>query len=71
MDDGNEKPDVVAVSVDPNFATYYHKEFLPVVLNKKESSSILLQRYDNYIMFVCKFLEVCINTCLCIRGGGW
>ncbi|KAL8114658.1 hypothetical protein AgCh_021500 [Apium graveolens] len=44
MDDGNEKPEVVAVSVDPNFATYYHKEFLSVVLNKKESSSILLQR---------------------------
>ncbi|KAK1374318.1 paired amphipathic helix protein Sin3-like 2 [Heracleum sosnowskyi] len=44
MDAGNEKPEVVAVSVDPNFATYYYKDFLSVVLNKKVSSGILLQR---------------------------
>lgn len=44
MDDGIEKPEVVAVSVDPNFATYFHKEFLSIIPNKKESFGIMLQR---------------------------
>ncbi|KAI3722352.1 hypothetical protein L2E82_33388 [Cichorium intybus] len=43
MDDGNEKTEVVAVSVDPNFATYLHNDFLSVVPGKKESG-IMLQR---------------------------
>lgn len=43
MDDGNEKPEVIAVSVDPNFATYLHNDFLSVVPGKKESG-IMLQR---------------------------
>nr|XP_043634301.1 paired amphipathic helix protein Sin3-like 2 isoform X2 [Erigeron canadensis] len=43
MDDGNEKPEVVAVSVDPNFAAYLQNDFLSVVPEKKESG-IMLQR---------------------------
>ncbi|KAJ9540584.1 hypothetical protein OSB04_027090 [Centaurea solstitialis] len=43
MDDGNEKPEVVAVSVDPNFAAYLHNDFLSVVPAKKESG-IMMQR---------------------------
>ncbi|CAH1415615.1 unnamed protein product [Lactuca virosa] len=35
MDDGNEKPEVVVVSVDPNFASYLYKDFLSVVPTKK------------------------------------
>ncbi|KAI3699768.1 hypothetical protein L2E82_44292 [Cichorium intybus] len=42
MDDGNEKPEVVAVSVDPNFAAYLHKDFLSV--NGRKQSGILMQR---------------------------
>lgn len=45
MDDGNEKSEVVAVSVDPNFATYLHNDYLSVNHGKKESSAIMLKRY--------------------------
>ncbi|KAH7846362.1 hypothetical protein Vadar_013012 [Vaccinium darrowii] len=44
MDDGSDKSDVVAVSVDPNFAAYLNNDFLPVVSSKKELSGIFLQR---------------------------
>ncbi|KAH6791103.1 SIN3-like 2 [Perilla frutescens var. frutescens] len=44
MDDGNEKSEVVAVSVDPNFATYLHNDYLSVNHGKKESSAIMLKR---------------------------
>ncbi|CAA2967038.1 paired amphipathic helix Sin3-like 2 isoform X2 [Olea europaea subsp. europaea] len=51
MDDGNEKSEVVAVSVDPNFANYLHNDYLPVVPGRKESSLVMLkrnmQKYDN------------------------
>ncbi|KAI3793967.1 hypothetical protein L1987_36591 [Smallanthus sonchifolius] len=43
MDDGNEKAEVVAVSVDPNFSAYLHNDFLSVVPGIKESG-IMLQR---------------------------
>ncbi|KVH92744.1 Histone deacetylase interacting, partial [Cynara cardunculus var. scolymus] len=43
MDDGIEKPEVVAVSVDPNFAAYLDKDFLSVVTAKKEAG-IMMQR---------------------------
>lgn len=46
MDDGNEKSEVVAVSVDPNFATYLHNDYLSVNPGKKESSTIMLKRYS-------------------------
>ncbi|KAL3833187.1 hypothetical protein ACJIZ3_007923 [Penstemon smallii] len=44
MDGGNEKSEAVAVSVDPNFATYLHKDYLSVVQGKKESSRIVMKR---------------------------
>ncbi|KAJ0754471.1 putative transcription regulator Others family [Helianthus annuus] len=43
MDDGIEKPEVVAVCVDPHFSTYLHKDFLSVATAKKQSS-IMMQR---------------------------
>lgn len=45
MDDGNEKSEVVAVSVDPNFAAYLHNDYLSVNSGKKESSAVFLKRY--------------------------
>lgn len=45
MDDGNEKSEVVAVSVDPKFATYLYKDYLSVNHGKKESS-VMLRRYS-------------------------
>ncbi|KAL7100797.1 hypothetical protein ACP275_08G017500 [Erythranthe tilingii] len=44
MDDANEKAEVVAVSVDPNFATYLHNDYLSVNHGKKESSAVMLKR---------------------------
>ncbi|CAA2958732.1 paired amphipathic helix Sin3-like 2 isoform X1 [Olea europaea subsp. europaea] len=44
MDDGNEKSEVVAVSMDPNFANYLHNDYLPVVPGRKESSPVMLKR---------------------------
>ncbi|KAL3640139.1 hypothetical protein CASFOL_015107 [Castilleja foliolosa] len=44
MDDGNEKSETVAVSIDPNFASYLHNEYLSVDHRKRESSKIMLKR---------------------------
>ncbi|GAB2288794.1 hypothetical protein Dimus_023105 [Dionaea muscipula] len=44
MDSGHEKPEVVAVSIDPNFSAYLFNEFLSVTSSKKDHHGILLQR---------------------------
>ncbi|MED6209113.1 hypothetical protein PIB30_051552 [Stylosanthes scabra] len=44
MDNMNEKPEMFAVSIDPNFSFYLHNEFLSVLPAKKEPHGILLQR---------------------------
>ena len=43
MDNGHDKPEVTAVSMDPNFAAYLHSDFLSVP-DKKEKPGILLNR---------------------------
>lgn len=45
MDDENEKSDVIPVSVDPNFASYLHNDYLSVAHGKKLSSAVMLKRY--------------------------
>ncbi|XVE84974.1 hypothetical protein DITRI_Ditri17bG0054700 [Diplodiscus trichospermus] len=48
MDYGHDKPEVTAVSMDPDFAVYLHIEFLAVVPEEKEKRGIFLKRYiDN------------------------
>lgn len=44
MDNGHDKPEVTAVSMDPNFAAYLHNDFLSIP-EKKEKSGIFLKRY--------------------------
>lgn len=44
MDDGNVKPEVVAVSVDPYFLSYLHNEYLSVFPIRKESPTVLMRR---------------------------
>ncbi|KAK2994387.1 hypothetical protein RJ640_029502, partial [Escallonia rubra] len=44
MDYGHDKPEVTAVSMDPNFAAYLHGEFLAVAPEKKEKPRIYLRR---------------------------
>ena len=43
MDNGHDKPEVTAVSMDPNFAAYLNSDFLSVV-NEKKKSGIFLRR---------------------------
>lgn len=47
MDYGHDKPEVTAVSIDPNFAAYLHNDFLSVVPEEKEKAGIFLKRYIN------------------------
>lgn len=42
---GHDKPEVAAVTMDPNFSAYLHNDFLSVVPDKKEKSGIFLKRY--------------------------
>ncbi|KAK4765643.1 hypothetical protein SAY86_026733 [Trapa natans] len=44
MDGGHDKPELTAVTVDPNFAAYLHNDFLSVVPDKKEKLGIFLKR---------------------------
>ncbi|PON46541.1 Histone deacetylase interacting protein [Parasponia andersonii] len=44
MDNGHEKPEVTAVSMDPNFSAYLYNDFLSVLPDKKEKSGIFLKR---------------------------
>ncbi|KAH1239232.1 Paired amphipathic helix protein Sin3-like 3 [Glycine max] len=44
MDYGYDKPEMTAVSMDPNFSAYLHNDFLSVVPDKKEKSGIYLKR---------------------------
>ncbi|KAK2998671.1 hypothetical protein RJ639_022795, partial [Escallonia herrerae] len=64
MDDGNEKPEVVAVSLDPNFAAYLHKDFLSVAPGKKESPGVMLQRNKR------KYADMdeCSAICMALEG---
>lgn len=45
MDNMNEKPEIAAVAVDPDFSFYLHNDFLSVLPGKKEPHGILLERY--------------------------
>lgn len=48
MDYGHDKPEVTAVSMDPNFSAYLHTDFLSVLPDKKEKSGIFLKRFVDY-----------------------
>ncbi|CAH9125249.1 unnamed protein product [Cuscuta epithymum] len=44
VDDVNDKSDVVAVTIDPNFACYLHNDYLSLELGTREPSTIMLKR---------------------------
>ncbi|XP_028090186.1 paired amphipathic helix protein Sin3-like 4 isoform X1 [Camellia sinensis] len=44
MEYGHDKPEVTAVSMDPNFAGYLYNDLLTLVPDKKEKSGIFLRR---------------------------
>ena len=63
MDNMNEKPEVFAVSIDPNFSIYLHNDFLSVFPGKKEPHGILLQRYTLCKIYICTFqLWISLHT---------
>ena len=45
MDFGHDKPEVIAVSMNPNFAAYSHNDFLTIVPDKKAKPGIFLERF--------------------------
>ncbi|KAF2302447.1 hypothetical protein GH714_036385 [Hevea brasiliensis] len=47
MDFEHDKPEVTAVSMDPNFAAYLHNDFLAIVPDKKKKPGIFLKRNKN------------------------
>ncbi|KAA8529502.1 hypothetical protein F0562_033699 [Nyssa sinensis] len=48
MDSGHDKPEVTAVSMDPNFAAYLYNDFLSVVPEKKKSGIFLRRNEHQY-----------------------
>lgn len=59
MDFGHDKPEVTAVSMDPNFAAYLHNDFLCVVPEKKEKPGIFLKRFVDTMNEVIYLLKCC------------
>lgn len=61
MEYGHEKPEVASVSMDPNFASYLHNEFLSVVPDEKEMQGVFLGRYGHdrlYCSIGCKVVLI-------------
>ncbi|KAL9230128.1 hypothetical protein vseg_005517 [Gypsophila vaccaria] len=44
MDSGNERPEMVGVSIDPNFAAYLSNDLVSIVSSRKEPRGIMMQR---------------------------
>ncbi|ERN01712.1 hypothetical protein AMTRI_Chr10g229680 [Amborella trichopoda] len=44
MESGHEKPEVLAISMEPSFAAYLYSEFLAVIPYKKEIDGVFLKR---------------------------
>ncbi|KAJ4974388.1 hypothetical protein NE237_007562 [Protea cynaroides] len=59
MDYGNEKPEVTAVTVDPNFAAYLQNDFLAVLPIRKEMRGVFLRRNKRKYECVDEFSATC------------
>ena len=55
MEYGHEKPEVTAVSIDPNFSSYLFSEYLCSLSDKKFSEGVYLVRYY-YLVLALKLL---------------
>ncbi|KAL4581665.1 hypothetical protein LXL04_006191 [Taraxacum kok-saghyz] len=58
MDDGVEKPEVVPVSLDSNFATYLHNDFLSAVTTGKKQSGVMMNRNKRKFMEMDEFSAI-------------
>ncbi|KAE9590399.1 putative transcription regulator Others family [Lupinus albus] len=59
MDNMNEKPEMFAVSIDPNFSFYLHNDFLSVSPTKKEPHGVILQRNKRKYEGLDEFSAIC------------
>jgi hypothetical protein len=55
MEYGHEKPEVTAVSIDPNFSSYLYNEYLSSISNTKLYDDIFLGRYFPDLMLESQF----------------
>lgn len=56
MEYGLEKPEVTAVSIDPNFSSYLYNDFLSSVSDRKEKSTVFLVRYVIFLLIIYYFV---------------
>ena len=50
MEYGHEKPEVTAVSIDPNFSSYLYDDYLSSISDTKLSDDVFLERYFSGIV---------------------
>ena len=69
MEYGHEKPEVTAVSIEPNFSSYLFSEYLCSTPDKKLSEGVYLGRYlfsnpqrNSWFHFPCLCLIVCCSS---------
>uniref|UniRef100_A0A2P2MR97 Paired amphipathic helix protein Sin3-like 2 n=1 Tax=Rhizophora mucronata TaxID=61149 RepID=A0A2P2MR97_RHIMU len=60
MDNAVDKPEVLQVSMDPNFAAYLHNDYLSVFSGKKEPHDIILRRNKRRYVGLDEFSAVCM-----------
>ncbi|CAL0321769.1 unnamed protein product [Lupinus luteus] len=60
MDNMNEKPEMFAVSIDPNFSFYLHNDFLSVSPSKKGPHGVILQRNKRKYEGLDEFSAFCL-----------
>ncbi|KAB1211673.1 Paired amphipathic helix protein Sin3-like 2 [Morella rubra] len=64
MDSVIQKPEVFAVSMDPNFGAYLYNDYLSVFNGKKEPRGIMLQRSKQKYAG----LDECSSLCMAMEG---
>lgn len=68
MENGHDKPEVTAVSMDPSFAAYLYNDFLSV-LSKKGKPGIFLERYVQVKgVALSDWVVFCNNICSACRN---
>ncbi|KAF5739647.1 paired amphipathic helix protein Sin3-like 2 isoform X1 [Tripterygium wilfordii] len=65
MDNATEKPEVFAVSMDPDFGAYLHNDFLSVFPGKKEPHGIIMRRNMRKYVGVDEYSA----TCMAMEGS--
>ncbi|XP_038703904.1 paired amphipathic helix protein Sin3-like 2 isoform X2 [Tripterygium wilfordii] len=62
MDNATEKPEALAVSMDPDFGAYLYNDFLPVFPGKKEPHGIIMRRNMRKYVGLDEYSAICMAT---------